>query len=147
MAHLRTLYRAAFLLTRKVIWYGMNGNGQGLEQVVHKHRTSYSGSRWLRGLSALSQSSLFLTKWVPVLAPTHLLLQRSEHLFTLRQGVEETCLICDDPLSISVSILVPSASWGPEHEDQEAQGTQDLKSKILELPVISESEVSWGILF
>ena len=25
-------------------------------------------------------------------------------------------------------ILVPRASWGPEHEDQEALGTQDLKS-------------------
>ena len=54
MAHLRTLYRTAFLLSRKVIWYGMNGNGQGLEQVVHKHRTSCSGSCWLRGLGTIS---------------------------------------------------------------------------------------------
>ena len=27
-----------------------------------------------------------------------------------------------------IYILVPAASWGPEHEDQEAPGTQDLKS-------------------
>ena len=27
-----------------------------------------------------------------------------------------------------IYILVPTASWGPEHEDQEAPGTQDLKS-------------------
>ena len=61
--------------------------------------------------------------------------------------MEETCLICDDPLSILASTLVPRAIWGPKHEDQEALGTHDLKSKILELPVISESKVSWGILF
>ena len=59
MAHLPTLYRTAFLLTRKAIRYGMNGNGH---QGVHKHQTSYSGSCWLRGLGALSQLSLFLTK-------------------------------------------------------------------------------------
>ena len=135
----------SFLVDTKsyLVWYERQrpGTGTSLSQTSNiVLREPWAERAWC-------QSSLFLTKWVLVLAPTHLLLQRSEHLFTLRQRVEETCLICDDPLSISVSILVPRASWGPEHEDQEALGTQDLKSKILELPVISESEVSWGILF
>ena len=43
--------------------------------------------------------------------------------------------------------LVPTASWGPEHEDQEVLGTQDLKSYILGLPVISDSKVTWGFSF
>ena len=30
-----------------------------------------------------------------------------------------------------VIIFVPRASWGPDHEDQETLGTQDLKSWIL----------------
>ena len=34
--------------------------------------------------------------------------------------------------------LAPRASWGPANEDQEALGTQDLKSQILGLPVISD---------
>ena len=34
--------------------------------------------------------------------------------------------------------LAPRASWGPENEDQEALGTQDLKSQMLGLPVICD---------
>ena len=49
--------------------------------------------------------------------------------------------------SCAHTILVPWASWGPENEDQEALRTKDLKSYILGLPVISDSQVSWRILF
>ena len=113
----------SFLVDTKsyLVWYERQRPGTG----TSRSQTSNIALREPWAERAWCQSSLFLTKWVPVLAPTHLLLQWSEYLFTLRQGVEETCLICDDPFSISASILVPRAFWGPEHEDQQAQGIQD----------------------
>ena len=52
-----TQYRIAFRAnTKSYIWYSMNGNGPGLEQVVYTHRTSRPSS-WPRGFGALNSSS------------------------------------------------------------------------------------------
>ena len=52
-----TQYRIAFRAnTKSYIWYSMNNNGPGLEQVVYTHRTSRPSS-WPRGFGALNSSS------------------------------------------------------------------------------------------
>ena len=93
----------------------MNGNGhQGLERVVHTHRTSYNIV--LELLAERAWCTISILAYPHQVGSSsrsfHLLLQRFQYLFTLRQGVEENCLICDDPFSISASTLVPRAFWG-----------------------------------
>ena len=111
----------------------MNGNGhQGLERVVHTHRTSYNIV--LELLAERAWCTISILAYPHQVGSSsrsfHLLLQRFEYLFTLRQGVEENCLICDDPFSISASTLVPRAFWGAWARGP--GGSEDTGFKVLD---------------
>ena len=74
--------------TCEAIRYSTNGKGTEVKQVVHTHQTSYGavgGESLVHLISILTFEYLLPVQWVPVLAPTHLLPLRPEHLFTLRR--------------------------------------------------------------
>ena len=73
------------------IWYGMNSNGRGLEQVVHTHWKSCR-SGWPRGfgsLNTVSYSWIFTSLSVVSRLALYSLLRRSEQVFTLHQSVAQ----------------------------------------------------------
>ena len=59
-------------------------------------------------------------------------LGKEREIFPTSLTGDVTSEIAEDDLEMRLEsfrfILVPRALWGPEHEDQEAPGTQDLKS-------------------